>query len=370
MRNQFGGHAVHTDAPRPRRHAEQADPPRRRTPRPPRARARPRARRPPDPARLPLLRPSRGAARAGGHRVRRAATGRARPTSSRRSTTSPGSSSHRVACDAPLVRQGAEQAVVRAAVVKDGRKALLEVEINPGRSNRARVNRSPLPRARDLLGLVRTVLFSPEDLRPGEGRPRPSGAGSSTTSWCCAPRARRRPGRLRPGARAAQRPAQERRGGAAAAARPRRALRQHAGGVGRPAGRARRRAGRGPGSPWWPSWSRWSADAYAAVAKDGSPRRRRPSLPAVLRPRPVPGDRPRPDSPAGRRFLDRARAPPRARRCSAGSPWSGRTATSWRSASGRCRSRATPRTASPGRSRSRCGWRPTTCSAPTATTRS
>jgi len=79
--------------------------------------------------------------------------------------------SHRVAGDAPLVRFGAEHAVVRAAVVRDGRQALLEVQINPGRSNRARVNRSPLPRARDLLGLVRTVLFSPEDLALVKGDP-------------------------------------------------------------------------------------------------------------------------------------------------------------------------------------------------------
>jgi DNA replication and repair protein RecF len=45
------------------------------------------------------------------------------------------------------------------------------VEINPGRANRARVNRSPLPRARDLVGLVRTVLFSPEDLALVKGDP-------------------------------------------------------------------------------------------------------------------------------------------------------------------------------------------------------
>lgn len=79
--------------------------------------------------------------------------------------------SHRVASDTPLVKQGADQAVIRAAVVKDGREALIEVEINPGRSNRARVNRSPLPRARDLVGLVRTVLFSPEDLALVKGEP-------------------------------------------------------------------------------------------------------------------------------------------------------------------------------------------------------
>ncbi len=79
--------------------------------------------------------------------------------------------SHRVAGDAPLVRFGAEQAVVRAVVVRDGREAVLEVQINPGRSNKARVNRSPLPRARELLGLVRTVLFSPEDLALVKGDP-------------------------------------------------------------------------------------------------------------------------------------------------------------------------------------------------------
>ncbi|HET7193872.1 MAG TPA: DNA replication/repair protein RecF [Nocardioides sp.] len=79
--------------------------------------------------------------------------------------------SHRVATDAPLVRSGAERALVRAVVVREGREATLEVEINPGRSNRARVNRSPLPRPRELLGLVRTVVFSPEDLSLVKGDP-------------------------------------------------------------------------------------------------------------------------------------------------------------------------------------------------------
>jgi DNA replication and repair protein RecF len=80
-------------------------------------------------------------------------------------------SSHRVASDAPLVMQGCDQALVRAAVVKDGRTATLEVQINPGKANRARVNRSPLPRARDVVGLLRTVLFSPEDLALVKGDP-------------------------------------------------------------------------------------------------------------------------------------------------------------------------------------------------------
>ncbi|WP_110180845.1 DNA replication/repair protein RecF [Nocardioides solisilvae] len=79
--------------------------------------------------------------------------------------------SHRVATDAPLVRAGADQALVRAVVVKEGRPATLEVELNPGRSNRARINRSPLPRPREILGLVRTVVFSPEDLTLVKGDP-------------------------------------------------------------------------------------------------------------------------------------------------------------------------------------------------------
>ena len=83
--------------------------------------------------------------------------------------------SHRVATDAPLVRQGAERAVVGAAVVHDGRELTVELEITPGRVNRARINRSPVPRPREVLGVLRTVLFAPEDQAlvrgdPGERR--------------------------------------------------------------------------------------------------------------------------------------------------------------------------------------------------------
>jgi DNA replication and repair protein RecF len=79
--------------------------------------------------------------------------------------------SHRVAQDAPLVRLGAERAVVRGQVVRDDRTLLLEVEITPGKANRARVNRSPVPRAREVLGILRSVLFAPEDLALVKGDP-------------------------------------------------------------------------------------------------------------------------------------------------------------------------------------------------------
>jgi DNA replication and repair protein RecF len=80
-------------------------------------------------------------------------------------------SSHRVSSDAPMVRHGDAQAVVRAALRRGDRELLVEIEINPGRANRVRVNRSPLPRPRELLGLVRTVLFAPEDLALVRGDP-------------------------------------------------------------------------------------------------------------------------------------------------------------------------------------------------------
>ncbi|MET8751845.1 DNA replication/repair protein RecF [Streptomyces sp. NPDC004667] len=79
--------------------------------------------------------------------------------------------SHRVSSDAPLVRMGAERAVVRAAVTQGERTQLVELELNPGRANRARINRSSQVRPRDVLGIVRTVLFAPEDLALVKGDP-------------------------------------------------------------------------------------------------------------------------------------------------------------------------------------------------------
>ncbi len=79
--------------------------------------------------------------------------------------------SHRVSSDVPLVRVGTERAVVRAEVVRGERTALLELEIIPGKSNRARINRGDLPRVRDLVGVLRTVTFSPGDLDLVKGDP-------------------------------------------------------------------------------------------------------------------------------------------------------------------------------------------------------
>lgn len=82
--------------------------------------------------------------------------------------------SHRVASDAPLVRAGTERAIVRARVragLADARALVLEIEISPGKANRARLNRAPLGRSRELLGVLRSVVFSPLDLDLIRGDP-------------------------------------------------------------------------------------------------------------------------------------------------------------------------------------------------------
>lgn len=79
--------------------------------------------------------------------------------------------SHRVASDAPLIKHGSTTAIIRAGIHRDGRDALVELEIVAGRANRARLNRSALSRPRDVLGSLRTVLFAPEDLALVKGEP-------------------------------------------------------------------------------------------------------------------------------------------------------------------------------------------------------
>ena len=79
--------------------------------------------------------------------------------------------SHRVASDAPLVREGAARAVVSTIVVNEGRELAIDLEITAGKANKARLNRSPVRSAREILGVLRAVLFAPEDLALVRGEP-------------------------------------------------------------------------------------------------------------------------------------------------------------------------------------------------------
>ncbi|QXF82099.1 DNA replication/repair protein RecF [Rhodococcus pyridinivorans] len=80
-------------------------------------------------------------------------------------------SSHRVSSDGPLLRAGTSRAFAGALVVNNGRELGIDIEINEGKQNRARINQSPARRPREILGILRTVLFAPEDLSLVRGDP-------------------------------------------------------------------------------------------------------------------------------------------------------------------------------------------------------
>ena len=269
-------------------------------------------------------------------------------------------SSHRVATDAPLVKAGTDQAVVRASVVKEGRTALLEVELNPGRANRARINRSPLPRPREIIGLVRTVVFAPDDLTLVKGDPSDRRKFLDDLLVLRTPRL------------AGVRSDYDR------ILRQRNSLLKTAG-IARGSSRD---AAMSTLEIWDDNLARVGGEllaarlqlvddlrpyvgkAYEAVARgatrDDADLDYKASVEVSRRP---PRRAPRGD-----------RRPSARTSWTAASRWSGRTATSCCSpsatATSGCRSRATPPTGSRGPSRSPSGWRRTTCCAPTATTRS
>jgi DNA replication and repair protein RecF len=80
-------------------------------------------------------------------------------------------SSHRISNDQPLVKLGSDKAYIRAKVETDARTTLIELEINAAKANRAKVNQNPVRSQKELLGLVKTICFSPEDLDLVRGDP-------------------------------------------------------------------------------------------------------------------------------------------------------------------------------------------------------
>ncbi len=354
LRNQFGGHAVDQGRQGRGREARLDDA------------------RPSLADRLPVLRRGRAPARPGRHGVRRPQrAGQDQPGRGGRLPRDP-RVSHRVAPDAPLVRLGAERAVVRGQVVRDDRPPLVEVEINPGRANRARINRSPVPRAREVLGIAAHACCSRPRTWPWSRATPASGAGSSTTCWSRARRASPACGPTTTGCsssatRCSSRRA--RRGGPSRSTCARSTS-------GTPTWRPRAPSCWPAGSTWSTRCARWSTSptrrcgvqlrlgrpgggrlpqlAVRAARPPGRDLRwsRQGRRPAGRRPRPAgrgaagaDGDRRKAELERGVSLVGphRDELRPQARR--------------------RCRPRATPATASPGRSRWRCGWRRTTCCA-------
>ena len=70
-----------------------------------------------------------------------------------------------------LVRVGAAQAVLRAEGEREGRATLIEAELAPSGRNRVLVGKQRLQRTRDLLGVLRVTVFTPDDLELVKGGP-------------------------------------------------------------------------------------------------------------------------------------------------------------------------------------------------------
>ena len=121
--------------------------------------------------------------RAGRHRAGRARTGRARPTWSRRSATSrrlaaTGSRTTRRWCGwAPSGRSYA------ATVVRDDRDTLIEVEITPGKANRARLGGARRCRGPARCSACCVPCCSRRRTWPSSRAIRPSAGATSTTCW-------------------------------------------------------------------------------------------------------------------------------------------------------------------------------------------
>ena len=80
-------------------------------------------------------------------------------------------SSHRVSNNQPLIKSGSEQAVIRAEVSSHDRKLTVDLEINAHKANRAKLNGNPVKSQREIVGVLQTIYFSPEDLDLVRGEP-------------------------------------------------------------------------------------------------------------------------------------------------------------------------------------------------------
>lgn len=79
--------------------------------------------------------------------------------------------SHRVGQDVALIRAGAPRAMIQAKIMRDNRATVLDLELIAGQAKRARINRSPVSRVREIIGHLHVVIFAPEDLALVKGDP-------------------------------------------------------------------------------------------------------------------------------------------------------------------------------------------------------
>lgn len=80
-------------------------------------------------------------------------------------------SSHRVSQDLPLIKQNQPRAIIRTGVKYLERTNWIEIEIWPNKSNKAKLNGSECKKTKEVLGVLQTITFSPEDLIIVKGDP-------------------------------------------------------------------------------------------------------------------------------------------------------------------------------------------------------
>lgn len=79
--------------------------------------------------------------------------------------------SHRVATDPPLIKSGAEHAFIEVSAQKADRVARVSVTINRETTNTYEVNGAPVRKTKDVVGIIQTIIFSPEDLNLVKNEP-------------------------------------------------------------------------------------------------------------------------------------------------------------------------------------------------------
>lgn len=78
--------------------------------------------------------------------------------------------SHRVNNDKAIIRLNNDNAVIQAKINKEEKAYLIEINLQRKNANKAKINRN-LVKPKELLGLVKIVIFSPEDIDLVRGDP-------------------------------------------------------------------------------------------------------------------------------------------------------------------------------------------------------